>query len=123
MRVHFAALVVNAAMEHMREPDTGWSVTWTERMGQVATCELPYEQALEVALQCVEVAERHSSVQPPLSPADPDALLDIGVRLASTLECEVRLAVYSLYHGDVPVAHAEAVGQLLDCGRRADSPA
>jgi hypothetical protein len=113
MRVHFAALVVNAAMEHMREPDTGWSVTWTERMGQVATCELPYEQALEVALQCVEVAERHSPVQPPLSPADPDALLDIGVRLA----------VYSLYHGDVPVAHAEAVGQLLDCGRRADSPA
>jgi hypothetical protein len=108
-------------MDDMREPDAGWGVTWTERMGQVATCELPYEQALELALQCVEVAERYSSVQPPLSPADPDAQIDIGVRLASTLECEVRLAVYSLYHGDVPVAHAEAVGQLFECGRRADS--
>jgi hypothetical protein len=110
-------------MDDMRETETGWSATWTERMGQVATCELQYEQALEIALQCVEVAERHASGQPPLSPADPDALLNIGVWLASTLECEVRLAVYSLYHGDVPVAHAESVGQLLDCGRRADSPA
>jgi hypothetical protein len=110
-------------MDDMRESDAGWSATWTERMGQVATCELPYEQALEIALQCAEAAERQSSAQPPLSPAEPDAQLDINVRLASTLECEVRLAVYSLYHGDTLVEHAEAVGQLLDCGRRADLPA
>jgi hypothetical protein len=109
-------------MDNMRESDTGWSTTWTERMGQVATCELPYEQALEIALQCIEVAERNSLALPPLSPADPDAQLDIDVRLASTLECEVRLAVYSLYHGDAPGDRAEAVGQLLDCGRRADLP-
>lgn len=94
-----------------------------ERMCQVATGELPYEQALAIALECVEAAERASPAQPPLSPADPEAQLDIRVRLASTLECEVRLAVYSLYHGNAPIEHAEAVGQLIDCGRRADSPA
>ena len=109
-------------MDHMRESDAEWNATWTERMGQVATCELPYERALAIALECVEVAECCSSAHPPLSPAEPDARLDIDVRLASTLECEVRLAVYSLYHGDALVGHAEAVGQLLDCGRRADLP-
>jgi hypothetical protein len=113
----------NASMDNSFESGAGCSATWTERMGQVATCELPYEQALLIALQCVEAAQRSSAAQPSLSPADPDAQLDIGVRLASTLECEVRLAVYSLYHGNVPVDRAEAVGQLLDCGRRADWPA
>ena len=107
----------------MRQPDAGWSATWTERMGQVATCELPYEQALEIALHCVGIAERQAFSPPPLSPAEPSAQIDIGVRLASTLECEVRLAVYSLYHGNSLIDQADAVGQLLDCGRRADLPA
>jgi hypothetical protein len=109
-------------MGNNSESQAGWNATWTERMGQVATCELPYEQALEIALQCVQVAESSACAPPPLSPAQPDAQLDIGVRLASSLECDVRLAVYSLYHGDMLVQHTEAVGQLLDCGRRADLP-
>jgi hypothetical protein len=109
-------------MGNNSESDAGWNATWTERMGHVATCELPYEQALDVALQCVLYAERVSCAPPPLSPADQDAQLDLGVRLASSLECDVRLAVYSLYHGDALLGHAEAVGQLLECGRRADLP-
>jgi hypothetical protein len=92
-------------------------------MRQVANCELPYEQALKAALECVEVAERYSHSEPqPLSPADPDAKANTLVNLASALECEVRLAVYSLYHDDNLVEHNEAVRQLLDCGKRSDSP-
>ncbi len=100
----------------MRESDAEWSATWTERMGQVATCELPYERR-EQSLWNVSKSRSVVHPHPPLSPAEPDARLDMNVRLASTLECEVRLAVYSLYHGDALVGHAEAVGQLLDCGR------
>jgi hypothetical protein len=93
-------------------------------MRQVAACELPYEQALAVALECVEVAERYASAQPrSMSPADPDAQLDIMVNLASTLECDIRLAVYSLYHGDTLVERDLAVKQLIDCGKRSDAPA
>ncbi len=93
-------------------------------MRQVANCELPYKQALRVALECVEVAERYSSCQPKsTSPAEPDANLDIVVNLSSALECDVRLAVYSLYHGDKLVEHDKAVEQLLNCGKRSDSPA
>jgi hypothetical protein len=91
-------------------------------MRQVANCELPYEHALRVALECVEVAERYSDVEPQsMSPADPDAKADIGVNLASALECDVRLAVYSLYHGGELVEHDKAVEQLVNCGKRSDS--
>ena len=111
-------------MEDRRESEVTLAATWTGRMRQVAHCELPYKQALRVALECVEVAERYSSSQPQsMSPAAPDAHLDIVVNLASALECDVRLAVYSLYHGDKLVEHDEAVEQLLNCGKRSDSPA
>jgi hypothetical protein len=109
-------------MGNNSESDAAWNTTWTERMGQIAECELPYDEALETALRCVKVADGASRSLPPLSPADSDARLDINARLASSLECEVRLAVYSLYHGDALVKHAEAVSQLLECGRRADLP-
>jgi hypothetical protein len=109
-------------MGNNSESGAGWNATWTERMGQVATCELPYEKALAIALQCVQAAEDAACAPPPLSPADPDAQLDVVLRLASSLECDIRLAVYSLYHGDALVQHAEAVAQLLECGRRADLP-
>lgn len=109
--------------EDTHESDVPLAANWEGRMRQVAMCELPYQQALRVALECVEVAERYSSDQAPsMSPADPDAKLDIVVNLASGLECEVRLAVYSLYHGDKLVEHDEAVEQLLRCGKRSDSP-
>jgi hypothetical protein len=92
-------------------------------MRQVANCELPYEEALAVALECVEVVERYAEDrQQSMSPADPDAKLNIMANLSSGLECNVRLAVYSLYHGDQLVEHDEAVEQLIDCGRRSDAP-
>jgi hypothetical protein len=92
-------------------------------MRQVAHCELPYEEALHLALQCVEVAERYAHPpQQSLSPAAPDAQLDVMVNLASALECEIRLAVYSLYHGDTLVEHNLAVEQLIRCGKRSDAP-
>ena len=111
-------------MEDSRESEVTLAATWEGRMTQVANCELPYNQALRVALECVEVAERYSSSQPQsMSPAAPGANLDVVVNLASALECDVRLAVYSLYHGDKLVEYDKAVEQLLDCGKRSDSPA
>ncbi len=111
-------------MEDSRESEVTLAATWEGRMRQVANCELPYKQALRVALECVEVAARYSSSQPrSISPAAPDANRDIVVNLASALECDVRLAVYSLYHGDKLVEHDKAVEQLLNCGKRSDSPA
>ncbi len=111
-------------MDYSRQSEVTLAATWEGRMSQIAHCELPYKQALRVALECVEVAERYSSSQPrSISPAAPDANLDIVVNLASALECDVRLAVYSLYHGDKLVEHDKAVEQLLNCGKRSDSPA
>ena len=111
-------------MEESRKSEVTLAATWEGRMRQVANCELPYKQALRVALECVEVAERYSSSQPrSMSPVAADADLDIVVNLASTLECDVRLAVYSLYHGDKLVAHNKAVEQLFNCGKRSDSAA
>ena len=111
-------------MEDSRESKVTLATTWEGRMRQVANRELPYKQALRVALECVEVAERYLSSQPQsMSPAAPDANLDIVVNLASALECDVRLAVYSLHHGDKVVEHDKAVEQLLNCGKRSDSPA
>ena len=112
-------------MEEDHEAEVKLASTWEGRMRQVASCELPYRQALRVALECVEVAERYSSSQQPqsMSPAAPDANLDIVVNLASALECDVRLAVYSLYHEDKLVDRDKAIGQLLNCGKRSDSPA
>ena len=111
-------------MEDSRESDVTLAATWEGRMRQVAHCEMPYKQALRVALECVEVAERYSPSQSQsLSPAAPDANLDNLVDLASALECDVRLAVYSLHHGDKLVEHDKAVEQLLNCGKRTDSPA
>ncbi len=108
-------------MEESRKSEVTLATTWECRMRQVASCELPYNQALRVVLECVEVAERYSSSQPQsMSPAAPDANLDMVVNLASALECDVRLAVYSLYHGDKLVEHDKAVEQLLDCGKRSD---
>ncbi len=110
-------------MEDSRESEVTLAATWEGRMRQVANCELPYKQALRVALECVEVAERYSSSQPQsMSPAAPDANLDIVVNLASALECDVRLAVYSLHYGDKVVEHDKAVEQLLNCGKLSDSP-
>lgn len=111
-------------MEDSRESQDTLAATWEGRMGQVAHCELPYKQALRVALECVEVAERYSSSPPQsMSPAARDANLDIVVNLASALECEVRLAVYSLYHGNKLVEHDKAVEQLINCGKCSDSAA
>lgn len=105
-------------MENSPESDVTLADTWEGRMRQVASCELPYEQALRTALDCVEVAERYSDSQPQsMSPATRDANLDIVVNLASALQCEVRLAVFSLYHGDQLVEHDQAVEQLLSCGQ------
>ena len=111
-------------MEFSRGSEVGVGPTWEGLMRQVANCELPYEQALAIALQCVEVAERYSSAEPrSMSPAVPEAKLNIMVNLASALECDIRLAVYSLYHGDKLVEHDQAVKQLVNCGKRSDSPA
>jgi hypothetical protein len=111
-------------MEFSRESEARSGGTWEGLMRQVANCELPYEQALQVALDCVEVAERYSSAQPQsMSPAVPDAKPNIVVNLASALECDVRLAVYSLYHGGKLVEHDTAVEQLVNCGKRSDAPA
>ena len=108
-------------MEDNREENLKLAATWDGRMWQIARCELSYEQALQVALECVEVAERYSSPRPQsMSPAAPDARLDIMVNLASALECDVRLAVYSLYHGDNLVEHDKAVERLLNCGKLSD---
>ncbi len=110
-------------MEESRKSETTPDATWEGRMRQVASRELPYTQALQVALECVEVTERYSSSQPQsMSPAAPDANLDVVTNLASALECDVRLAVYSLYHGDRLVEHDKAVEQLLNCGKRSDLP-
>lgn len=110
-------------MEENREAEIALAPTWQGRMRQVAERKLPYERALRVALECVEVAERYSSLQPQsMSPADPDSRIDVMVNLASSLECDVRLAVYSLYHGDTLLEHAEAVARLLSCGKRSDPP-
>ena len=110
-------------MEESRDIEVELAATWQGRMRQVANCELPYQQALRVALECVEVAERYSSSLPDsMSPATPDADFDIVVNLATPMECDVRLAVYSLYEGDKLVEHDEAVEQLLNCGKRSDSP-
>ena len=93
-------------------------------MRQVANCELPYEQALAVALECVEVVERYAAAGPQsMSPADPDAKLNIMANLSSGLECHIRLAVYSLYHEDSLLEREKAVEQLVACGRRSDAPA
>jgi hypothetical protein len=111
-------------MQDSRNSDVTLATSWLGRMRQVAHCELPYQQALRVALECVEVAERYSpSQQQSMSPAAPDAERDIVVNLASALECDVRLAVYSLYNGDKLVEHDKAVEQLLKCGKLSDSPA
>lgn len=111
-------------MEENCKSEVRLAGSWQGRMSQVANCELPYDQALRVALECVEVAERYSSRQPQsMSPAVPDAHLDIMVNLASALECDVRLAVYSLYHEDSLGEHDEAVEQLLNCGKQSDPPA
>lgn len=92
-------------------------------MRQVARCELPYQRALRVALECVEVAERYESTLPQsMSPADPDAKAEIVVNLASRLECDVRMAVYSLYHNDQLVERGPAVERLVACGKRSDQP-
>ena len=92
-------------------------------MLQIAELQLPYAQALQVALQCVEVAERYDSGErKSMSPAEPDAKSETMVDLASGLECNIRLAVYSLYHDNQLGKRAEAVRLLLDCGRRSDEP-
>jgi hypothetical protein len=110
-------------MDHRRELEVRSLATWEGLMRQVANCELPYEHALKIALECVEVAERYSDARPQsMSPADPDAQLNTGVNLASALECDIRLAVYSLYHGGLLVEHDKAVQQLVDCGKRSDAP-
>ena len=110
-------------MEESHNSDVSLAATWEGRMRQVANCELPYKQALQVVLGCVEVMERYSSSpRQSMSPAIPDAKLDIVVNLASALECDVRLAVYSLYHEDKVVEHDLAVAQLIDCGKRSDAP-
>jgi hypothetical protein len=110
-------------MDNSRESAHPLGTTWEGRMRQVARCELPYDQALQLALECVEVAERYAQPHPQsLSPADPDAKLHTLVNLASALECEIRLAVYSLYHGDALVEHDLAVDQLIRCGQRSDAP-
>jgi len=109
-------------MELGREAEGRSAASWESLMRQVAGCEFPYEKALRIALECVEVAERYLSAQPrSASPAEPDAELNIMVNLASTLECDIRLAVYSLHHGDKLVEHDKAVQQLVDCGQRSDS--
>jgi len=111
-------------MDDSRQSEVTLAATWEGRMRQVSNCELPYSRALQVALECVEVAHRYSSSQlESMSPAGPDANLDIVVNLASALECDVRLAVYSLYHEDKLVEHDKAVEYLLNCGKRSDSPA
>lgn len=111
-------------MEDNHESEVALAVTWEGRMRQVAHCELPYKLAIRVALECVEVVERYASSQSQsMSPAVPDANLDIVVNLTSAQECEVRLAVYSLHHGDKLVEHDKAVEQLLDLGKRSDAPA
>ena len=110
-------------MESSRESEVRLGASWEALMRQVANCELPYEQALKVALECVEVAERYSFAQPQsMSPAEPDARPNLLANLASALECNIRLAVYSLYHGDKLVDHDKAVEQLVNCGKRSDSP-
>jgi hypothetical protein len=110
-------------MDYRRESEVRSFATWEGLMRQVANCELPYEHALKVALECVEVAERYSDAHPQsMSPADPDAQANTGVNLASALECDIRLAVYSLYHGDKLVEHDQAVQRLVDCGKRSDAP-
>jgi hypothetical protein len=110
-------------MESRRESEPAHRATWEGAMRQVARCELPYDEALKVALQCVEVAERYScGPRQSMSPADPDARLDVMTPLASGLECDIRLAVYSLYHGNKLVERHRAVEQLIDCGKRSDAP-
>jgi hypothetical protein len=110
-------------MDSSGEREVELDTTWEGRMRQVASGGLPYEQALKIALECVEVAERYSSAPPQsMSPAASDAQLDIVVSLASALECDIRLAVYSLYHGDKLVDRDEAREQLINCGKRADLP-
>jgi hypothetical protein len=112
-----------ASMESRNESALRSAATWEGRMRQIANCELPYEQALKVALECVEIAERYSDAEPQsMSPADPDARANTVVNLASALECNIRLAVYSLYNGDTLVEHDIAVQQLIDCGKRSDAP-
>ena len=107
-----------ASMEHDRKADVRLAATWQGRMKQVVDRELPYDQALRIALECVEVAERYSCPQSQsMSPASADAHLDMVVNLASALECDVRLAVYSLYHGDTLLEHDKAAEQLLNCGK------
>jgi hypothetical protein len=111
-------------MDSSGESEVKLDTTWGGRMRQVASCELPYDQALRIALECVEVAERYSSPRPQsMSPAVPDAHLNVVVNLASALECDVRLAVYSLYHEDKLVERDDAVAQLLRCGRQSDASA
>jgi hypothetical protein len=110
-------------MENSCETEGRSDATWESLMRQVADCKMPYERALSVALGCVEVTERYSFEQPrTMSPAAPDAELNIMTNLATPLECDVRLAVYSLYHGDQLVEHDRAVEQLIECGKRSDSP-
>ena len=111
-------------MQDNREARPKLAATWKGRMGQVARCELPYDQALQVALECVEVAERYSSAESQsMSPAEPDAEFTMPVNLPSALECDVRLAVYSLYHGDKLLEHDKAVERLQKCGQLSDNPA
>jgi hypothetical protein len=109
-------------MGFSHEPELGTGANWEGLMRQVATCELPYEEALKMALECVAVAERYPFDQwQLLSPADPNAKSAVVTKLASALECNVRLAVYSLYHGEKLIAHDEAVEQLVNCGKRSDA--
>jgi hypothetical protein len=110
-------------MDSSREPLDPLGATWEGRMRQVANRELPYEQALAIALECVEVVERYAADRPQsMSPADPDAKLEIMANLPSGLECNVRLAVYSLYHGDNLLEREKAVEQLINCGKWSDAP-
>ncbi len=110
-------------MDENQRSEVTLAPSWEGRMRQIASCELPYNQALQIALECVEVSERYSAPQPQsMSPAVPDAKLDIVVNLSSGSECDVRLAVYSLYHDNKLVQQHEAIEKLLSCGRRSDSP-
>ena len=109
-------------MEDNRKSQGSLASTWEGRMRQVADCAFSYDRALQIALDCVEVAERYSNSHPEsMSPAEPDAKPDTVFNLATALECDIRLAVYSLYHSDTFMDRTKALEQLLSCGKRSDS--
>ena len=108
-------------MENSPDPDVVLADTWEGRMRQIVSRALSYTEALRVALQCVEVAERYAPREP-RSAAETAGPPDAVVDLASALECNVRLAVYSLYHSTKLVEDEVAVERLMRCGRLSDSP-